>query len=146
MSGETKLNELIARLEAATGPDQDIDADIWDFIGLTEGDAGHCARWISQNGRADLTRRDYLLAWSKRFTGSIDAAVKLVPDSFRAVRISYSLNPAPGRQFCHATLERDAESMGRDMRDDEECKIHVRNHHTAALALATAAMKARRHD
>ena len=68
---------LLARIESATGPDREIDAEIWERIGLTEGHERHCRDWCR---RHKLPRARYLNAWSPAFTGSVDAALTLVPD------------------------------------------------------------------
>jgi len=72
--------ELIARLEAATGPDRELDAALFECVGLTELQERHCKQWCSQSGRTGLTRAHYIGAWAPDYTESIDAALSLVPE------------------------------------------------------------------
>lgn len=76
------------------------------------------------------------------YTTSLDAAMTLVPDQIECGTINFSRNKT-GRQYCHTTLEQSADSLGRDMRDDEPTEIEALNVATPALALCIAALKAR---
>lgn len=76
---------LIARIEAATGADNDfarltLNAKIWEAVGLTPKQEQHCTGWCRMNGRTDLTRRQYTMTWAPNFVGSLDAAASLAPD------------------------------------------------------------------
>lgn len=70
-------DELIAKLEAATGPDRELDASIALEIG-----------WTHQKVKGDAVRywrppgemRSFMRYECPRFTGSIDAAMTLKPD------------------------------------------------------------------
>jgi len=76
--------DLIARLEAATKPDQDIEIAIQTLIGLTEVQERHCKDWCRMDGRTDLTRERYIAAWAPSYMSSIDAALTLVPTETRS--------------------------------------------------------------
>jgi hypothetical protein len=73
-------DEVIAALEAATGPDRELDAALFEYVGLTELQERHCRQWCSQNGRTDLTRAHYIRTWAPDYTASIDAAMTLVQE------------------------------------------------------------------
>lgn len=95
----TDITALIARLEAADGPSNAIDVDIFRIIGLTEAQESHCRKWCKMDGRTDLTRDHYIVAWAPDFTRSIDAALTLVPDGWSLWRIDQyhdDKNPAWG--------------------------------------------------
>ena len=76
---------IIARLEAATGPDRELDTDIWLMV---EPEATrkishyvHIASGTPQT--LDETRRgDGRLITVPNFTGSLDAAMTLVPEGY----------------------------------------------------------------
>ena len=77
----TQMDELIARVEAATGPDRELDADIQDIIDPADGDriaSGFC---VPSHG-ITRTRRDWLKHIAKRYTASIDSALTLVPEGW----------------------------------------------------------------
>jgi hypothetical protein len=84
------LLALASRCEAASGPDRELrelDAAIWDACGLV--DEGHCKSWCSMNGRTDLTRAMYILAWAPRYCWSLDAALSLVPEGCDEAGVSW---------------------------------------------------------
>jgi len=113
---------LIAKLKAVKQGSRRLDRAIDDFV------KGY-----------PTTNPDYR---APPYTTSIDVALALVPEGVGCVKVSLSRNKV-GRQYCHATLEQDADSLGRDMLDHEECKIEAQNASTPALALCIAALKAR---
>lgn len=75
----------------AEEPSRELDADVWDTIGLTPIQEKFARDWCYQNGhqsgRTDLTRRLYLLAWSRAYTTSRDAAAGAMPDEWSVYRI-----------------------------------------------------------
>lgn len=86
------LPALIARVEAATGPDRELDAEIALATGWERGEAG--AFWREPGTRL----------WSGYYpnpTASLDAAVSLVLEGWRFVGLTY----VPIRRQWHCTLE-----------------------------------------
>lgn len=75
------MDELIARLEAATGPDRELDAAIALAVGYTTYPDGYGDgnEWIDPQGN-HLPRAVRMGAQPPKFTASIDAALTLVPD------------------------------------------------------------------
>jgi len=59
------MEELLIRIEAATGPERALDTDIFAELGLGKD-------WMR-------TSREVQKVWSERYTASIDRAVTLVP-------------------------------------------------------------------
>ena len=90
-AGASSLSDLIARLEKATGPDRELDADIALQFDWTEcpGD-----NWIGPQGEIAVPA----------YTSSIDAAMTLVPkgmekdftDLYGVARASVGINANPG--------------------------------------------------
>ena len=70
------MNDLIERLEKATGPDRNLDADIASSVGWSPGpgytrksdDSWRLGNWINS------------VQWAPLYTASIDAALTLVPE------------------------------------------------------------------
>lgn len=73
------LNALADRVEAAEGPEREIDSAIYEAIGIDE---TRCKWWCKMDGRTDLTRARFIAAHAPQFTASIDAAMTLVPDGW----------------------------------------------------------------
>lgn len=71
--------ELIAALEAATGPSRELDVALFASVGMSDLQERHCAQWITNNKDRGVTRDHYLFAWAPRYTASIDAAMTLMP-------------------------------------------------------------------
>lgn len=115
------LAGLIARLEMATEGNRALD---WEIHGR-DGLEGIGSYWDCP-----------------RYTSDLNAALSLVPEHIECGKLQFSRNKT-GRQYCHATLEQSAESLGRDMRDDEPLEIEAQNAATPALALCIAALRAR---
>ena len=69
----------IAERVEREAPSNQLDAEVWNTIGLTAAQERHCQNWCRNVGRTDLTRFDFLRAWAPSYTSSIDAALKLVP-------------------------------------------------------------------
>jgi hypothetical protein len=122
------LSALIARVEAATGADRELDAEISVAVGRHE---THIER------RSDGTAK--LLPWRgdgtgsgivecRRYTASLDAAVSLVPSGW-----DWSVNAS-----CFGYV-RGLPQAGQDMDPEGWC----RNAATPALALCAAALRAR---
>ena len=94
-----EISDLIVRLQAATGPDRVLDAEIFRAIGLTAEQERHCKQWCRMDGRTDLTREHYIAAWAPEFTRSLDAALTLIPEGWALCRINQyheDQNPAWG--------------------------------------------------
>ena len=77
-NGSAALLALAERVEKEE-PSNQLDAEVWDTIGLTDDQKRHCQKWIRMDGRTDLTRFDFLRAWTKCYTSGIDAAASLMP-------------------------------------------------------------------
>lgn len=67
--------DLIERLEAASGPDRELDAEIAVAIGLGKATANHAGRYWKQG---DL----HVTGEAPAYTASIDAALTLVPEGW----------------------------------------------------------------
>ena len=78
------LLALAERVEREA-PSNQLDAEVWDTIGLTDDQKRHCQKWVRMDGRTDLTRFDFLRAWTKYYTSSIDAAASLMPDVWETI-------------------------------------------------------------
>lgn len=63
------MQDLIERLEKATGPNRELDQDIWDMVGSNE-----------DSSIADGAR---LIRHAPSYTSSLDAALTLVPENHR---------------------------------------------------------------
>lgn len=77
MNREEKLLELIERLEKAEGPDRELDRDIYE---------------IAKRGRTERVSHEVIAA---DYTGSIDAALTLVPEmsaKTRPLSITFSVS------------------------------------------------------
>lgn len=112
MTDTSSLSHLIERLEKATGPDRELDAEI--FCAINHGFVTHHAApgfaikdqfGIIENG--NLARSPYISSnrrVSPQFTSSIDAAMTLVPkgmekdftDLYGVARVSVGINANPG--------------------------------------------------
>jgi hypothetical protein len=112
-------SDLIARLEALSGPDREVDAEIAKAIGAKHGpDSGWCN---SDNGD-----HWYVEECAKNYTASIDSAMTLVSTPFWMIRNSMD-GPV-------ATI---MDTSGRE---------YEGNGDNAAIALCIAALKARSAD
>ena len=73
MTDPATLNALASEVEAGTGPDRDLDARIEDLIGPeSETPGSHLL------GGFTAGRKAWLLAFSPRYTASVDAALALM--------------------------------------------------------------------
>jgi hypothetical protein len=129
------MNDLVARLEAATGPDGDLDMAIFKSLGWKEvyfGDNSrgyfvpHYKQWQHEDGR---TRRALPEA-VPMYTASIDAALTLVPEDWFFHISRFSLDVSEPR--CDASVYR---------RSDREC--FQSDGPTIALAICIATLRAR---
>jgi len=123
----TDLSDLIARVEAATGPDRELDDAIADAI--FTGRHRCCIKGLSDEsgGMWMFTYPDGSIGSSLRFTGSTDAALTLVPEGW-----VFSVDTLDG--YPDAVVGNNQRSI---VRAD-----YIRAA-TPALALCAAALKAR---
>ncbi len=142
------MDDLIARLEAASEGSRELDVAIWVAIEgrgqplVTVGPPTYASPRYFCNPDPAINWIGYdLLGITKHYTTSLDAAMTLVPEGFCMLTMSRSFNAPPKRQYCHATLECDAHSLGRDMRPDEEHEIEHNNASTLELAVCIVALK-----
>lgn len=117
--------ELIATLEAATGPSRELDLHIC-RVALNSEPLGHAA------GLPDELLLDQPFGPFFRYTSSIDAALTLVPEGLRW-RVSY----VPVHQFASASVS-DGSIFSPNTKEWEG------KHTTPAIALCLAALKARK--
>lgn len=134
----SSLSDLIARLEKATGPDRELDAEI--FCAINHGFVTHHAApgfaikdqfGIIENG--NLARSPYISSnrrVSPRYTSSIDAAMTLVP--------STHLHMVGNAGLSDGVKEYRADVWGLEPRSS-----HIGLHDCEAIALCIAALKAR---
>lgn len=108
------MDELIARLEKATGPDRELDADIMYFE-------------IERGAGIKVARIPSLTETANHYTLSIDAAITLVPEEHNADVIRFSNSKG------HANVKQHMTEAG-----------HLGNGATPAIALCIAALKARK--
>jgi hypothetical protein len=117
-----KLIELADRCEKATGPDRELDAQIWlASEPRTEGAVPdeNCAGWVRRDGWA------FGCAKAPDYTASLDAAMTLVPEGY-----DWVIGRTNGGLTIHAEV---------GGRGDE----YMRFGSTPALALCAAALRAR---
>lgn len=155
--GMTDLPALLTRLRAATGPDRALDAEIAALLRIvssfdpTNYIVPLIYRASDRRGFVEVAcihpdGKEYLRAKrpAPAFTGSVDAAMTLIPPGWQTAKLIQSFNKPPARQYCHATLERDCDSTGRDLEIDEEDEVSASNFHTLPLAICAVALEARR--
>lgn len=118
----SSVNDLIARLEKATGPDRELNKAIPAALGYVWNGAAPGWRWEHANGT---------LLQDADFTGSIDAALTLVPEGW------WATIECKGKYF-HAGLE----YVGPGEIDGPE-DVWARNRPSPAIALCIAVLKAR---
>ena len=124
------ISALSALLEAATGPDRQIDADIFRAIGLTAKQECHCVEWCRMDRRTDLTREKYIAAWAPEFTRTLNDALTLVPKDWRLIDLHQT-----SEGLWHAGVCRPGIEVG----TDEACAL-------PAIAISIAALRAREDD
>ena len=131
------MRDLIARLEAATGPDRTLDRDIW--LGL------HGATLVEQKpGYFRFQRASGRGRWrsvkdsiAPTYTGSLDAALTLVPKGWAA----HSMMIWPGNGT-GLMLWGTHEFGGERWHGKDDPKVEARHMH-APIALCIAALRAR---
>lgn len=110
------MNDLIERIEAASGPDREIDQDIHELVKM---------------GLQETTGKAY--PWSLYYTKYIDAALTLVPEGFE-----WSLEYQAGHH-----VSSDVECMVAIAKLGDPCRDWESTSYTPALALCAAALKSR---
>ena len=117
------LNTLAGRVEAATGPDRELDAAIANAVGAEHG---------QKSGWSNGENGDYFVIdeCAPRYTASIDAALTLVPDGWSVLS---AWNPT-GRCKCDLS-DGPMDGQNRTWIGSEPCP-------TPALALTAAALRA----
>ena len=123
-------DDLLARLESATGPDRELDAAIAVASGkyVREKRGRDRQEWFYSTER-DYDRRCLYYGGTQRtleaYTDSIDASLTLVPEGFY-----YTLGKSASDEFwCHV---------------ESGCEIWIGSAPTLALAICIAALRARR--
>lgn len=132
------LLELAERCEKASGPDRELDADIWDALGLSPKYEGRrrakYGKWARLDGGTYHFANDS--AWGSNcgapsFTASLDAAMTLVPEGWMdGLHLVWSRG-LKSERVCMAKL--------RFMRTEGDGA-------TPALALTAASLRARAHQ
>lgn len=75
MANLSTLIALSERIQAATGPDRELDAAIFGVFGPI--DEKHLQSWCKTH-RPARSRQSYIEAWSLEYTGSLDEAIALL--------------------------------------------------------------------
>lgn len=117
------MRDLISRIESATGPDRELDADIAKALG---------AKPTITVGHELLGNLREVPAHSARYTASLDAALSLVPEA-----MAWTLGQNVHHRYWVASinaLNEEGAPYSRGMSD---------NKHGPALALCAAALRAR---
>lgn len=126
----TDLQSLIIRLEKATGPDRELDAEIWAAVRPDLRSAVAFAQWKGLRPRGedwDTAFANYCRERAPHFSRSVDAALTLVPEGWQWV------------------VGGDRAANGGPWADVQPNHTGVTKTHapTPSLALCTAALKAR---
>lgn len=116
------MNDLIERIEAASGPDRELDHEIYEYLGSP------VVRMVSAT-----THGTDLVNWAPFYTASVDAALTLVPEGFE-----WSLEYQAGHH-----VSSDVECMIAIAKLGDPCRDWEATAATPALALCAAALKAR---
>ena len=113
-----EIADLIAKLEAATGPDRALDLAIWLFVGGNERrEAIEQQGWIIRAGDEVVPV----------FTGSIDAALTLVPDGAWDGCIMWNFGELQRGGYVELNL-------ANPLWDDPDCPVEELNRHAACVA------------
>lgn len=129
------MNDLIERIEAASGPDRALDHEIYEYLGSP------IVRMVSAT-----THGTDLVNWAPFYTASVDAALTLVPEGWWLA----------GLHFCHPDFrsEQDKEwcaelagpvtwaVIDREVGEEPLFEHVCASAATPALALSASAMKA----
>lgn len=129
----TDLDDLIARLEAADGPSNELNGEIWWAVFRKEAEAAFWRGALGVPHRlGDVMPpglgRTAVIATAPRFTASLDAALTLVPRGSLWGVCFNAIGALPRAQVAASETAFADEAVGA----------------TAALALCIAALKARR--
>lgn len=117
----SKPGTLVERVEAATGPDRELDARIhYHVMGLDK-----------VYSLDTFLASDISASHPKHYTSSLDAAMTLVPSGW-----SFSVGQNVHHKYWHGLVQRVAN-------DGEIESFAETSNHGAALALTSAALKAR---
>lgn len=133
------LTELIAKLEAASGPDRELDGEVWKVAAPEAWErtcsfrgqkyAGH----VYTRAKKDVHIKRMAAHHSPAYTASIDAALTVVPDGWRYVAL---VNKEEYPQPFGVTLSEDHR--------DDLCRLEAAIHTTSLpIAICIAALKAR---
>lgn len=96
----TPLTDLLRRVEGATGPDRELDADVLAALLDARRERGyHNANAMRAKGSADLPARDYWRRCGPLVTASVDAALALVERVLPGLVIDMCRLGRPGNQF-----------------------------------------------
>ena len=127
------MNDLIERIEAASGPDRELDHEIYEYLGSP------VVRMVSAT-----THGTDLVNWAPFYTASVDAALTLVPEGWRIGKLEQDWRSGGWiAQLCERPTERqlqafdDGVTIGWNTADTDPDAA------TPALALCAAALKAR---
>lgn len=159
------MTDLTERLKRATGPDREIDLAI-ELALNPDGDIAKLQQYrrgMDQKegmqwdiGRGSLSSGSVLYAkWTDdgrcpynggyplpRYTGSVDAALTLVPEGyFLTLQGGKAVGDYPA--YCHAELECGPDTLGRDMAEGEPHQYRHYNAPTMPLAICIVAIQAR---
>lgn len=134
----TDLNALASRVEGLSGPNYEIDCEVWDAIYPGER-ATRFSNFIAPGkphhrrlGPADM---DGYVKPLRSFTASLDAAMTLVPEGWTYVHVEICARGREG-QHCNAEISRFSDA------DEQEHRV-MGYAATPALALVAAALRAR---
>jgi len=127
--------ELIARLEAATGPSRELDAQ----IAITCGKAPAVAfRPCVSLDPGTFGIGAYEIWVAPSYTASIDAALTLVPEGWAIERLSHWPDIGASVELWEVTYRN-----GKPWHTSRDRKVEVRDVATPAIALCIAALRAR---
>lgn len=123
------MTDIIKRLEAATGPNRELDAEIACLSGDYKRDRG-------RDGMLIEIETGYAVAGGPKYTASIDAAMALVPDGFATEKMSQ------WPLFAYAQVWGMHECQGELMRQHEDGKWEAEAK-TLPLAICIASLRSR---
>lgn len=137
------MQDLIKRLVAADGPDRELDAEIWEYLGLApeyDNSKNNYGCWHYRGeGRYHFADDS---SWGKNqnaplYTSSLDAAMTLVEDGYFWTVGRCDLT-------CHATVGPDRAHFDEAyLIKHQPHDVDIPNPSTPALALCAAALRAR---
>ena len=139
---DKRLGALVERLEAAVGPDRELDGRIY---WATNRKSAERAYWQTTTGTPRALSDEYpprglgtynIETVTPRYTSSIDSALTLVPEG-QIWRVSFNGNCA------NATIREPTDQWTRDYIDNADAIPRDVTAHTPALALTAAALRSR---